>query len=171
MKGNFFILLESIQFHSLIFAYPTFKKLTLLGRMYHVTKACWGRPYLHSIACISTLYLHLYWLASPSVKRAVQVRAWHNPFVSEMWNSTSMSSTCPFQCDWLFYQKPYHVLSCLCGHACKRSLAICRKSRASYPVSRLLSAHILPACAKQGRSYDSNKQTKTYQKFKIYSDK
>ena len=30
-----------------------------------------------------------------------------------------------------------HVLSCLCDDACKRSLAICHKSRALCPVSRL----------------------------------
>ena len=46
--------------------------------------------------------------------------------------------------------KAVHVLSCLCDNACKRSLAICRKSRASCPVSRLLSVPILPACAEQG---------------------
>ena len=39
--------------------------------------------------------------------------------------------------------KAIHVLSCLCDNACKRSLAICRKSRASCPVSRLLS---VPMC-------------------------
>ena len=44
---------------------------------------------------------------------------------------------------------------CLCNDACKRSLAICCKSRASCPVSRLLSVPIWPACAKQGRKYDS----------------
>ena len=32
--------------------------------------------------------------------------------------------------------KAVYVLSCLCDNACKRSLAICRKSRASCPVSR-----------------------------------
>ena len=46
--------------------------------------------------------------------------------------------------------KAVHVLSCLCDNACKRSLAICRKSRAPYPVSRLLSVPIWPACAEQG---------------------
>ena len=35
--------------------------------------------------------------------------------------------------------KAVHVLLCLCNNACKRSLAIGRKSRASCPVSRLLS--------------------------------
>ena len=44
-----------------------------------------------------------------------------------------------------------HASLCLCNDACKRSLAICRKSRASCPVSRLLSVPIWPACAKQGR--------------------
>ena len=33
------------------------------------------------------------------------------------------------------HQIPFHVLSCVCDNACKRSLAICHKS----PVSRLLS--------------------------------
>ena len=46
--------------------------------------------------------------------------------------------------------KAIHVSSCLCDNACKRSLAICRKSRASCPVSRLLSVPIWHACAKQG---------------------
>ena len=47
--------------------------------------------------------------------------------------------------------KAAHVLSCLCDNACKGSLAICRKSTALCPVSRLLSVPIWPACAKQGR--------------------
>ena len=47
--------------------------------------------------------------------------------------------------------KAVHVLSCLCDNACKRSLVICCKSRASCPVSRLLSVPIWPACTKQGR--------------------
>ena len=42
------------------------------------------------------------------------------------------------------------VLSCLCDNACKRSLAICCNSRASCPISRLLSGPILLACAEQG---------------------
>ena len=46
--------------------------------------------------------------------------------------------------------KVVHVLSCLCDNACKRSPAICRKSRASSPVSRLMSVPIWLACAKQG---------------------
>ena len=46
--------------------------------------------------------------------------------------------------------KAVHVLSCLCNHACERSLAICHKSRASCPVSRLLSVPMWPACAEQG---------------------
>ena len=49
---------------------------------------------------------------------------------------------------------PKGVLSCLCDTACKRYLAICRKSRASCPVGRLLSVPISPLCAEQGRLYD-----------------
>ena len=37
--------------------------------------------------------------------------------------------------------KAVHVLSCLYDNACKRSLAICHKSRASCPVSRSLSLY------------------------------
>ena len=48
-------------------------------------------------------------------------------------------------------KKAVHVLLCLCNNACKSSLAICRKSRALCPVSRLLSVPIWPACVKQGR--------------------
>ena len=39
-------------------------------------------------------------------------------------------------------KKAVHVLLGLCNNACKRSLAICRKSRAPCPVSRLLSVPI-----------------------------
>ena len=39
-------------------------------------------------------------------------------------------------------KKAVHVLLCLCNNACKRFLAICRKSRALCPVSRLLSVPI-----------------------------
>ena len=43
------------------------------------------------------------------------------------------------QCCWLVQQRLFHVLLCLCDDECKKSLAICRKCRASCPVSRLLS--------------------------------
>ena len=56
-------------------------------------------------------------------------------------------------------KKAAHVLLCLCNNACKRSLAICRKSGALCLVSRLLFVPVWSACAEQGRSYDSNKQT------------
>ena len=52
--------------------------------------------------------------------------------------------------------KVVHVLPCLCDNASKRSLAMCRKRRAPCLVSRLLSVPIQPACAEQGRQYDSN---------------
>ena len=39
-------------------------------------------------------------------------------------------------------KKAVHVLLCLCNNACKRSLAICHKSRALCPVSRFLSVPI-----------------------------
>ena len=40
--------------------------------------------------------------------------------------------------------KALHVLLCLYNNACKRSLAICRNSRALYPISRYLySLHVL----------------------------
>ena len=38
------------------------------------------------------------WLASLSVKPAVQVHARHNPLVSERWNSISVLLSCPHQC-------------------------------------------------------------------------
>ena len=47
-------------------------------------------------------------------------------------------------------KKAVYVLLCLCNNACKRSLAICHKSRALCPVSRFLSVPIWPACAEQG---------------------
>ena len=40
-----------------------------------------------------------------------------------------MSPICSCQCHWLVHERPYHVLSCLCDNACKRSITICRKSR------------------------------------------
>ena len=53
-----------------------------------------------------------------------------------------VSPTCSHQYHQLFYQRLCHVLSCLCDKACERSPAIFRKSRASCPVSRLLSVPI-----------------------------
>ena len=47
-----------------------------------------------------------------------------------------MLSTCSHQCRWLVQQRACHVLSCLCDNACKKTLAICRKRRASCPVSK-----------------------------------
>ena len=74
-------------------------------------------------------------------------------------------------------KKAVYVSLCLCNDACKRSLAICRKSRASCPINRLLSVPIWPACAKQGCKYDSINQSinQSYAKlfysngYKIYS--
>ena len=42
-------------------------------------------------------------------------------------------------CRWLVQQRLCHVLSCLCDNAFKRSIAVCRKSRVSCPISRPLS--------------------------------
>ena len=50
--------------------------------------------------------------------------------------------TCSHQCHRLVHRRLCHVLSCLCDNACKRSLAICCKSRASCPINRLLSVPI-----------------------------
>ena len=47
--------------------------------------------------------------------------------------------------------KAVHVLSCLCDNACERSPAICHNSRASCPVSRLLSVPEWPACCWTGK--------------------
>ena len=72
--------------------------------------------------------------------------------------TTCGSQTCSSQCHGSVNQSRRHLFSCLCDNACKRSLAICRKSRASCPVSRLLSVPIWPACAKQERQHDSINQ-------------
>ena len=45
------------------------------------------------------------------------------------------------------FNKAHHV----CGNACKKSLAICRKSRSLCPVSKLLSVPIQSTYAEQGR--------------------
>ena len=42
----------------------------------------------------------------PFVKQAIQVRAQHDPFVSERWNSISMLSTSPHQGRQLVHQRP-----------------------------------------------------------------
>ena len=48
-------------------------------------------------------------------------------------------------------QKAIHVLSYLCDNACEISVVLCRKSRASCPISRLPSVPMWPECAEQGR--------------------
>ena len=63
---------------------------------------------------------------------------------SSLANCVSLTSSS--QCCQLVYQGPCHVFSCLCDNACKRSLAICLKSRALCPLSRILSVPILSAC-------------------------
>ena len=75
---------------------------------------------------------------SLSVKWAVQVIAHHDLFVSENWNSIKMLSRVLTTGS----PKTDYVLSCLCDNACKGSVAICCKRRASCPVSRLLSSPI-----------------------------
>ena len=55
-------------------------------------------------------------------------------------------------------KKVVHVSVCVCNDVCKGSLAICRKSRASCPVSKFLSVPMWPARAKQGRKCDSINQ-------------
>ena len=52
------------------------------------------------------------WLVSLSVKLAVQVRARHDPFVSERWNSITVLLNCSHQCWRLVQQRPsmcYHL--------------------------------------------------------------
>ena len=100
-------------------------------------------------------------LASRSTKPAVWVRARLDPLVLEGWNSFTVLLTRSHQCRRLV-QKRRSMCYYVCNNAYKRSLAICRKSRASCPVSRLLSVPIWPACAKQGRWYDSNKKNPLY---------
>ena len=74
-----------------------------------------------------------YWLASPSVKRAIQDRSG----MIRLFQKGGMLSEC--------YQlsppvlmtgspKAVHVLSSLCDNASKRSLAICRKRYVSVPI-------------------------------------
>ena len=102
-------------------------------------------------------------IESPSVMQADQARVEPGMiclYFTEMWRSTSMLSTCLHQC-WRLVQQNSPLLSCLCDNACKRSLAIWCKSRASCPVSRPLSVPVWAACAEQGRQCDSNRQTKT----------
>ena len=76
-----------------------------------------------------------------STKQAIQVRARLDPldrkvelyyFVIDSLPPVPMTGS----------KKAVHVLLCLCNNACKRSLAICRKSRAFCPVSRPLSVPI-----------------------------
>ena len=81
-------------------------------------------------------------LASLSTKWAIQVRARLDLLVLERWNSIAVLLTRSHQCRRLVKKKAVHVLLCLCNNACKRSLAICRKSKAMCPVSRLLSVPI-----------------------------
>ena len=120
---------------------------------------------IHVLRCYTYISQTLYpsrgreialWIASSSVKRAVQDRAQLHPFVFhrkvEIYQHVinlfppvlTTGST-----------KVVNMLSCLCDNACKRSLAVCHQSRESCPVSRLLSVPIWPACIKQGRWYDS----------------
>ena len=76
-----------------------------------------------------------------------QVRTRHDTLVSEGWNSITHSH----QCRRLVKKRPsicYHV--CVVN-ACKRSQAICRKSRTLCSFIRLLSVHTQPICAEQER--------------------
>ena len=97
-------------------------------------------------------------VGSVSVCHAVRPGSRPVRSVSERWNSITELLTRSHQCRRLVQKKAVHVSLCLCNDACKRSLAICCKSRASCPISRLLSVPIWPACAKQGREYDSINQ-------------
>ena len=77
-------------------------------------------------------------LASLSAKRAARVRFPLNPLVFrkvEFYHCV-IHSFPPVPTTGS--KKAVHVLLCLCNNACKRSLVICRKSRALCPVSRLL---------------------------------
>ena len=91
-------------------------------------------------------------------KPVIQVRAQHDTLVSERWNAIRVQLAFSHQC-WRLVQQRQSMCYYVCDNACKRSLVICRKSRASCPISRLLSVPIWPACDKQGRQCDSNKQT------------
>ena len=97
------------------------------------------------------LITYLYWSSPPPIpppllKRmstvvmtviALKLLVWS--ICSERWKSIRMLSTCSHQC-WPLVQQRQSM--CLCDNACKRFLAICRKSRALWPISRLLSVPI-----------------------------
>ena len=80
-------------------------------------------------------------LTSLSTKRAIQVRARLDPLDRKVeLNHCAIDMLPPVATT--RSKKAVHVLLCLCNNACKRSLAICCKSRALCPVSRLLSVPI-----------------------------
>ena len=82
-----------------------------------------------------------------------------------------MSLTCSSQCCWLVHQRPCYVLSRLYDNVCERSLAMCHKSKALCPVSRLLAVPIYPICAEQRCKYDTNKHTNLYRQVPISDHK
>ena len=57
-------------------------------------------------------------------------------------------------------KKAVHVLLCLCNNACKRSLAICRKSRALCPIIILLFLYCLYVLNRDVNIIQINEQTK-----------
>ena len=78
-------------------------------------------------------------LASLFVKRAAQVRSRLDPLVTERWNSITVLFTRSHR---RLVKKRQSMCYYVCNNACKRSLAVCRESRASCPVNRLLSVPI-----------------------------
>ena len=61
-----------------------------------------------------------------------------NELCKFLWHVTFFNSHLYLYAE-LFHQRLCYLLSCLCDDACKRSLAVCHKSSALWPVSRLLS--------------------------------
>ena len=81
----------------------------------------------------------------------------HSVFCSLRQFTMCVSLTCSSQWHWLVHQRLCHHV---CDTACKRSLVICHKSRASCPISYLMSVPIKPACAEQRfNMIQTNKQT------------
>ena len=112
------------------------KKLTLYDG-FPVDTGLWGKADLYNRITLLSTFGFLTIVGTGKLCNASTAR------VRSPWQfATCMLPTCSRQCHWFVYQWTCHVLSCLCDNACKRSLAIFRKSRVSCSVSGLPSVLI-----------------------------
>ena len=106
--------------------YPLSTHASFMDKEKHAAETTFPFPVVNSMLlghCYHGQWSRHWWFASTVNHQGALIHVGNSL-------ANCMSLTCSSQCCRLVQQRPCHVLSCICGNACKRSLAICHKCRA-----------------------------------------